>query len=443
MAIVGANASQKDIGVGNRTVPTLPRRTAARKIATPTVQVRSHVFPAALAGGRVKDDQLVAVTSHARVSQAGRQHRRNPVRKRRHAVHEDPKARHAVRRGQHAAKQQAHHKEHVGNVAAPLGRVHDGDAGMRKRAREDEELPKEQPHERAALGRLVRGAGIVVEPDGVVDAHKHDDRHERVPRNLDEHLRQHKDLPAVCLGGPLAHLVQGALRDKVRHLLLHQLAKDAEDVENGKHLILEALDAERRVEEHEPDEEGDRGAQDELGVNVRRRAPVLLKDAPRHDEQLAPKGGGEFPIQRATLPFRHGIVRGGGCLQPLQLRLDVVELLARPPRLVPVDLGGGTRRRANDLQHPFGGIVAAGARMRAVSLKVGYHGGGAVANVAKVDCAAALGQKQQPVEALKEHRRRLVDGAEDGLPCPGELFQKIKNRPRCLRVESRCRLVDE
>lgn len=113
-------------------------------------------------------DILVRRARHVRVGQARGQDGRHQVRERRDPVHEDPEAGHGIGAGQHAAEEQTHHEEDVGEVAAHLGRVCDGDAGVGEGAGEDEELPEQEPHQDASRVPLVWVA-VAVEPDGIVD----------------------------------------------------------------------------------------------------------------------------------------------------------------------------------------------------------------------------------------------------------------------------------
>ncbi|TFA97843.1 hypothetical protein CCMA1212_010383 [Trichoderma ghanense] len=445
MRVARADAREKDVCVGNRAVAAVGCGVAVPEIASGGRDEVVEELAACLAAGRIEMDELVGGTGDVRVGQARRQDGRDPVGEGREAVHEDPEAGHAVGAGQDAAEDEAHHEEDVGQVAARLGGVGDGDAGVGKGAREDEELPEQQPHEAASLGDLACRGGVLVEADGVVDADEHDDGHERVPRDLGDDLGQHEDLPAVRLGRPLADLVERALDHKVRHLLLHQLPEDGEDVEDGEHLVLQALDAERGVEEDEADEERDEEAEEELGVDVRRRAPDLLEDALRDDEELGPEGRGELGVRGLVVGII-GVAVGVAValvLEALKLGLDVLIFLALEPGPVPIHLRRGSRGSTDGLQHPFGRILVRGALGGAVSLEIRRHDGRVVANVTEIDGPPALCEEQEPVEALEQHRGRLVDGAQDRLACLGELFQQVEDGPGRLRVEARGRLVDE
>ena len=78
----------------------------------------------------------------------------------------------------------------------------------------------------------------MVEADRVVEADEDDDGHEGVPGQFDYDVGEHERLPAVGLARTFSDFVEGSLRDKVRHYLLHQLAEDGEQHEDGEHLIL-------------------------------------------------------------------------------------------------------------------------------------------------------------------------------------------------------------
>lgn len=66
-----------------------------------------------------------------------------------------------------------------------------------------------------------------------------------------------------------------------------------------------------------------------------------------------------------------------------------------------------------------------------------------LADAAKVDGAATLGEEEETVEALEEHSGRLVDSTKDGLAGILEPFKKVKNGPGGLGVETRGGFVEE
>lgn len=63
--------------------------------------------------------------------------------------------------------------------------------------------------------------------------------------------------------------------------------------------------------------------------------------------------------------------------------------------------------------------------------------------IAEVDCLAAFGKEQDSVKLLKEHRRWLMNGAQDCLSVVRELADEGGDTPSCLAVEARSWFVEE
>ena len=81
---------------------------------------------------------------------------------------------------------------------------------------------------------------------------------------------------------------------------------------------------------------------------------------------------------------------------------------------------------------------------RAIPLKVIDERGRVVPQITKVHRLAADLQQKKPVEHLEQLAGRLMDGAQDGLPSlVRELTQERDDSPSALRVQTRCRLVEE
>lgn len=269
----------------------------------------------------------------------------------------------------------------------------------------------------------------LVESDRVVDTNPHEQGHEGIPGDFNDNLRKHKHLPAVRLGGALAHFVERTLSHKVRHLLLDELTENTHQIEDGEHLVLEALDRLGGVEEDETDEERHGAAEDQLGVDVGWRAPVLLEHAARDDLKLAPERRGKL-LDGLRLGRAAGRRAGQGArLEVLQLGLHRLVLLALEPCLVPVDLGGGAGGGANGGKHPFGRVLSVVAGRRSILLEVVDQGLRVLTNVAKVDRSSTLGQEKQAIEPLEQHGGRLVNGTKDGLAGLGKLFEEVENSP--------------
>lgn len=391
-------------------------------------------------GGR-KLLQLIGSADDFGVGDSGGQHGADKVREGTDAIHEDPEPGHGFRGSQDTAEDQAQTEEQVGDVAACFGRLKTSNDEISEGGGEQHEGDQEQEHESATLGSLAGGGSVCIKPDGVVPGDEHQSGHEGVPGELNNDLREHKDLPAVDFGGTLADLIQGALDDEVRHSLLYELAEDGENVEDGKHLVLETLDGVGSFEKNEADEERDDEAENGLGVNVGGSAPVLLEDTMGDTAELLAEGSSELTI--TSIVGGEGIRGLGLGLETLKLFLDGSILGTLAPGLVPVDIGNTSRGSTDNLQHPLSGVGVSRAREATIALKVGSHGLGVFADIAKVHSPATLGQKQESVEALEEHGRGLMNGAENGLSALGELLEKIQNGPRCLTVETGGRLINE
>lgn len=161
--VPGADGRQEDVGVGDGAVAAGVGGVGVLQVAAGRGDIIGHVLAAGLAGGRDDGHELVGRARDGPVGQARRQHGGYQVRERAHPVHEDPEPRHGLGRGQDAAEEEAQREQHVGQVAARLGRLRDRDAGVGERAREDEELPDEKPHQAAALVGLAGCFGVLRE----------------------------------------------------------------------------------------------------------------------------------------------------------------------------------------------------------------------------------------------------------------------------------------
>ena len=89
-----------------------------------------------------------------------------------------------------------------------------------------------------------------------------------------------------------------------------ELTEDRQDVEDGERLVLKALLCDGSIEETQADKESDGDTESCLGVDVRRRPPVLLVYTVRNEPQLSPETSGMFPVRLVILGRR----RQGGRL---------------------------------------------------------------------------------------------------------------------------------
>ena len=129
-------------------------------------------------------------------------------------------------------------------------------------------------------------------------------------------------------------------------------------------------------------------------------------------------------------------------MDPVDLGPDTAEFLTALPHRVPV-LAFAVDALGNDLEHELGGVLVIATAPGAVPLKVVEQRTRVLADVAKVDRLAALGQEQQAVELLEEDGVGLVDGAQHGLAGVGELAEEDADGPGALRVEAAGGLVEE
>ncbi|TKW53776.1 hypothetical protein CTA1_1208 [Colletotrichum tanaceti] len=410
-------------------------------------EVVGEVLAAGLVGGRVEDGGLGGGAGDGAAVQLGADDAGDPVGEGGDAVHEDPEAGQGGRGLQDAAEGQAHEHEQGDHAGGGLGVGEGGDGHVGEGAGVDEELDGEEQHQDLA------GGGLDAD-DGVVEAGPDEEAGEDLVGDLDNDAGEHEGLPGVGLAGPLADLVEGALGDEVRLDLLDDGGEDGDDHEDGEDDVLHAGHAAVGLPEGEADEEAGGGAEEELGEDVAGHAPVLLEDADGDLGELRGEGHGELGV---------GAGGGGGVLfglllrrrsaaapvlapllgvDPVNLGLDAGPLGARPPHGVPV-LAPRVGAVVDDLEHVLGRVLVVAAGPGAVGLEVVEQGARVVANVAKVDGAAAAGEEQQAVELLEQDGAGLVDGAEHGLARVGELAQERADGPRALRVEPAGGLVEE
>lgn len=101
-----------------------------------------------------------------------------------------------------------------------------------------------------------------------------------------------------------------------------------------------------------------KNTEDNLGVNVRGGAPVLLEHATKDDAELNAKGSGKLGVRCSLLRrllgglelILLGLGRSTLGFETMKLVLDCDTLSRIQPRLVPVDVAMGAGSRANDLR---------------------------------------------------------------------------------------------
>jgi hypothetical protein len=131
-----------------------------------------------------------------------------------------------------------------------------GDDRMREGRREHQEAPHEQEEKSAAFVDRVGRYRVLFEADRIIETVEDHDGRKRIPRELDQDVRDHKNEPAVSPGRALSNLVQSALGDELRpelrisfvtirrhclHYLLREISKYCEQEEDGEHFVLQAL----------------------------------------------------------------------------------------------------------------------------------------------------------------------------------------------------------
>lgn len=76
---------------------------------------------------------------------------------------------------------------------------------MGKSTGEQEECPDQEEHEYSSSVNVV--SGVLVESNGVVPAEEDEHGHQTVPRQFDDDVGNHEDLPAVGLCRSLSHFI--------------------------------------------------------------------------------------------------------------------------------------------------------------------------------------------------------------------------------------------
>ncbi|KAI6776430.1 hypothetical protein HG530_000375 [Fusarium avenaceum] len=181
---------------------------------------------------------------------------------------------------------------------------------------------------------------------------------------------------------------------------------------------MKTFQLQRSIEEDQTNEQTDLNAESSLGVDVRRRAPVLLEDTLSGNLELLEERSCKLAVRfRVVVGRRVGIALG---LETLKLILNVLILGALSPGLMPVGVSMRAWCSTNDLEHPFSRVLALGARIGTILL-----------------------EEEEPVEALEQHSGRLVNGTENRLACLGELLEKIEDSPGCLRIKTGGGFVDK
>ncbi|KAI6773176.1 hypothetical protein HG531_000025 [Fusarium graminearum] len=305
--VAGAESLEVDVGRLDGAELAIRGSIGVGQVTTSCLDVRIHILSAGGSVGGIKRGQLIRRALHLCIRNTSRQNSRHEIGKWRNTVHPDPEAGHLIGRRQNTTEEERHHEDDVGQVTTCFSCVGDGDGGVGKGTREDEELPDEQPHETTAFGCLTGELGVLVEADRVTQ---------------------------------------------------------------------------RSIEEHKTEKQSNLDTQSSLGVDVRGGAPVLLKDTFSGDEKLLSKGRSKLAV-RLGITLLINTIGTTLSLEALKLSLDSLVLGAVSPRLMPVDVGMGTRCCANNLKHPLSRVLAIGTFLRAVLDEIVGQSLGVLANVTK------------------------------------------------------------
>jgi hypothetical protein len=166
------------------------------------------------------------------------------------------------------------------------------------------------------------------------------------------------------------------------------------------------------LEEREPNKERCNSAEGKLRNNVTRHPPVLLKDTVRALPDLCRYRHGVRATARLLRNIKALILLL--LVQLLDLLLHFLRVVTSLPDIIPlfpfVVLAG-----VDNLEHVLRGVLFFAALAAAVVLEVVEELLGVLADFAKVDGFAALGEEEEAIEFLEEDCAWLVDGAEDGL----------------------------
>ena len=118
-------------------------------------------------------------------------------------------------------------------------------------------------------------------------------------------------------------------------------------------------------------------------------------------------------------------------------------IIAGSPDSRPINIRVCAWGSANDLEHVFRGIGVRRAVDCSMTDEIVNQRARVGSNFAKVNGFSASSQKEKPIEALKQHSRRLMDRAEDSLSVSSELLHEIADGPGSLAVKARRRLIQE
>ena len=366
----------------------------------------------------------------------GRDDARNPVGEWGHVVHEDPESGEGELGLENACENGAHHGEEDDDTRCGLGVGEGSDGHVCEGRGVDEELHCEE-EDQALAGGVLLGAH-----DGVVEAGEGEDAGEDLVGDLDGDVGDDEGAPRVGFGGAFADFVEGALGDEEGLDLLDQGCENGGDhedgVDNTPHACLGAIG----FPEGEANEQTGHGAEEQLGENVTRHTPVLLKDALRDGVDLAVEGHGKFGdimLPALVLVLFLGTRSSMDSIKFLQNSLAIAAGL---PNRVPV-LSAAVGSLGDNLQHVLGRVLLITALPCAVILKVTQQRPRILANVAKVNCLSTLGQEQKTVELLEQKSVGLMDSAENSLTCVSQLAEEDTNSPGTLRVKATGGFVEE
>ena len=302
---------------------------------------------------------------------------------------------------------------------------------MAKRGSKKEKDPHHQEKHTASLRGLCRA----VKANRVVVTQETENRHEHLPGDFGHNVWNHKWNPRISSWWQLPLFVNIALNHKVRHHLLNQGSKHNHNSKHGKHLVLQALHRVVGFPVRDTNKKWGNHTERNLGVNIGRCAPKLLRKALGDLINLGwhgrSKGGRRGHVSNC------GLALVASSCKRVKVLVKLLVLARLLPNSKPILWGLSSWCSSNCPKHPFGRIgIWWTLSLSAVALKVVNHSSCARTNIAKVNRFTALFEQQKTIKLLKKQRRGLMNGTHDSLATLRKLFHERADGPCCLRIET-------
>jgi len=210
LTVVDVAAGKELVGVAERAVLTVSSGGGILKGAGCGGEVSSHILATSLTGRWIENAGFSRIAHNWFSVQLRSNNTTNPVRKWRHAIHEDPETRKCVRCLHDTVEDQGHGKQECDNSGGSLSVRHGDDTEMCECAGVDEELNEEE-QDQSLLQRSLNTL------DSVVVRAKDEDSQDDVVRNFNHDVGQDEGFPRVGFAGTFSDFVQRALVDEERH----------------------------------------------------------------------------------------------------------------------------------------------------------------------------------------------------------------------------------